>query len=172
MFKDTEHLIRLAAVLVLAVVAFVALRAAVVPKSFGQYGHYRANAIGEIAARPVAHAGHEVCEGCHTDVVDQKKLGRHVVVPCEACHGPQAKHADDPATIKPAKLDTAVVCSRCHEANSAKPKAFPQVATADHAQGIACDACHQPHRPKIEENKTEEAAASKPAAKSATGGKK
>ncbi|HKF04631.1 MAG TPA: hypothetical protein VKB49_20075 [Candidatus Sulfotelmatobacter sp.] len=172
MFKDTEHLIRLAAVLILAVVAFVALRAAVVPKSFGQYGHYRANAIGEIAARPVAHAGHEVCEGCHTDVVDQKKLGRHIVVPCEACHGAQAKHTDDPATIKPPKLDTAVVCSRCHEANSAKPKAFPQVVTADHAQGLACDTCHQPHRPKIEENKTEEAAASKPAVKSATGGKK
>lgn len=172
MFKDTEHLIRLAAVLVLGVVAFVAVRAAVVPKSFGQYGHYRAAAIGEIAAKPLGHAGHEVCEACHTDVVDQKKLGRHVVIPCEACHGPQAKHADDPATIKPSKLDTAVVCSRCHEANSAKPKAFPQVQTADHAQALACDTCHQPHRPKIEENKTEEAAASKPAEKSATGGKK
>jgi hypothetical protein len=166
-FKDTEHLIRLVAVLVLGVAAFVGLRAAVVPKSFGQYGHYRGAAIGEIAARPIAHAGHEVCEGCHTDVVDQKKLGKHVVIPCEACHGPQAKHADDPATIKPPKLDTAVVCSRCHEANSAKPKTFPQVVTADHAQGLACDTCHQPHRPKIEDT-----AESKPSAKPATGGKK
>jgi len=170
-FKDTEHLIRLAAVLILGVVAFVVMRAAVVPKSFGQYGQYRGDAIGEVAARPIAHAGHEVCEGCHTDVAEQKKLGRHVVVPCEACHGAQAKHADDPGTIKPPKLDTAVVCSRCHEANSAKPKTFPQVVTADHAQGIACDTCHQPHRPKIEE-KTEEAPESKPAAKIATGGKR
>jgi hypothetical protein len=23
--------------------------------------------------------------------------------------------------------------------------------TADHAQGMACDTCHQPHRPRIEE---------------------
>ncbi len=152
MFKDTEHLLRLVAVMVIALVVFVGLRAAVVPKSFGQYGHYRGAAIDEIAARPIAHAGHEVCEGCHTDVVDQKKLGRHVVVPCEACHGPQAKHADDPGSVKPPKLDTAVLCARCHEANSAKPKSFPQVVTADHSGGIACDTCHQPHKPKIEDS--------------------
>lgn len=150
MFKDIEHLIRLAAVMAIAVLAFVVLRAAVVPRSFGQYGHYRGAAIAEIAARPVAFAGHDVCEACHTDVVDQKKLGRHVVVPCEACHGALAKHADDPASVTPAKLDTAVVCARCHEANAAKPKGFPQVATADHSGGLACDTCHQPHRPKIE----------------------
>jgi hypothetical protein len=161
LFKDLEHLVRLAVVMGIAVIAFVLLRAAVVPKSFGQYGHYRGDAIAEIAARPIAHAGREVCEVCHIDVVEQKKLGKHVVVPCEACHGAQARHADDPATIKPAKLDTAVVCSRCHEANSAKPRDFPQVATADHAQGLACDTCHQPHRPKIEQE-----------AKSTTGAKK
>ena len=157
MFKDIEHLVRLAVVMAIAVVAFVVLRAVVVPKSFGQYGHYRGAAIAETAARPIAFAGRDTCEGCHTDVVDQKKLGRHVVLSCEACHGAQAKHADDPATIKPPKLDTAVVCSRCHEANSAKPKAFPQVVTADHSAGIACDTCHQPHKPKIEDAPTETA---------------
>lgn len=149
MFKDIEHLIRLAVVIAILVVVFVILRTAVVPHSFGEYGHYRGDAIAEAAARPIAHAGHDVCEACHTDVVDQKKLGKHVVVACEACHGAQAKHADDPS-VKPAKLDTVVLCARCHEANSAKPKGFPQVVTADHSGGIACDTCHQPHRPKIE----------------------
>ena len=167
LFKDIEHLVRLAVVMAIALIAFVGLRAVVVPHSFGQYGHYRGAAIAEIAARPAAFAGHDVCEACHTDVVDQKKLGKHVVVPCEACHGAQAKHADDPASVKPAKLDTAVTCARCHEANSAKPKAFPQVVTADHSGGIACDTCHQPHRPKIED-KTEE----KTTAKTATEVKK
>lgn len=150
MFKDIEHLIRLAIVIAIAVVAFVLLRAAVIPPSFGQYGHYRGNAIIEIAARPIAFAGHQVCESCHTDVVEQKKLGKHVVVPCEACHGALAQHAEDPASVTPAKLDTAVLCARCHEANSAKPRAFPQVVTADHSGGIACDTCHQPHKPGIE----------------------
>lgn len=136
--------------MLIALVAFVVLRAAVVPRTFGQYGHYRGAAIAEIAARPIAFAGHDTCEACHTDVVDQKKQGKHVVVPCEACHGAQARHADDPASVTPPKLDTLVLCGRCHEANSAKPKAFPQVATADHSGGVACDTCHQPHRPKID----------------------
>ncbi|HEY3616152.1 MAG TPA: multiheme c-type cytochrome [Candidatus Sulfotelmatobacter sp.] len=150
LFKDIEHLVRLAAVMAIALLAFLFLRGAVVPRSFGQYGHYRGAAIAEAAARPIAHAGHDVCEACHTEVVEKKKQGKHVVVPCESCHGAQARHAEDPASVKPAKLDTAVVCARCHEANSAKPKAFPQVATADHSAGIACDTCHQPHRPKID----------------------
>ncbi|HZQ95283.1 MAG TPA: multiheme c-type cytochrome [Candidatus Sulfotelmatobacter sp.] len=151
MFKDTEHLIRLAAVIVIAVVAFVVLRAAVVPHSFGEYGHYRGDAITEIAVHPIAYAGHEACEACHTEVVDQKKSGRHAGLHCEVCHGPQAKHADDPASVKPPKPDTVVLCARCHEANSAKPKNFPQVVGADHSGGLACNTCHQPHRPKIEE---------------------
>jgi len=159
LFKDIEHLIRLAAVIAIALVAFVILRAAVVPRSFGEYGHYRGAAVGEIASRPVAFAGHDTCEVCHTDVVDQKKLGKHAVVACEACHGAQARHADDPSSVQPAKLDTTVICARCHEANAAKPKNFPQVATADHSGGVACDTCHQPHRPKIEAGKTESAKA-------------
>jgi len=155
LFKDIEHLIRLVVVIIVLLAIFVVLRVAVVPRSFGQYGHYRGAAIAETAARPIAFAGHDACEVCHTDVVDQKKQGKHVVVACEACHGALAKHADDPASVTPPKLDTAVVCARCHEANSAKPKGFPQVVTADHSGGIACDTCHQPHRPKIEAAPTE-----------------
>jgi hypothetical protein len=144
------HLLRLIAVMLIALVAFLVLRAAVIPKTFGQYGHFRGAALGEISSRPIAYAGHATCEECHTDIVDQKKKGRHVRINCETCHGPLAKHADDPTSVKPAKLDTAVLCARCHEANSAKPKFLPQVVTAEHSGGIACDTCHQPHHPKIE----------------------
>ena len=63
MFRDIEHLVRLAVVLVIGLVAFVVLRAAVVPRSFGQYGHYRGDAIAEAAARPVAFAGHDDVRG-------------------------------------------------------------------------------------------------------------
>jgi Cytochrome c7 and related cytochrome c len=147
-FKDAGHLFRLAAVFVVGILVFLGMRAFLVPKSFGQYGHYRGNAITEIAARPVNFAGHQACEGCHADVLDKKKDGRHARVNCEACHGPLAKHADDPS-VTPAKLDTAVLCVRCHEANAAKPKGFPQVASADHSTGLPCDTCHQPHSPAI-----------------------
>ena len=152
LFKDIEHLVRLAAVMAIALIAFVTLRALVVPHSFGQYGHYRGDAIAEIAARPVAFAGHDTCEACHVDVVEQKKQGKHVVVPCEACHGAQAQHAgaDDPSTVKPVLLDTSILCARCHTTSAAKPKGFPQVVPADHSNGMPCDSCHQPHNPSMD----------------------
>lgn len=148
-FRDSGHLFRLAAVFVVGLLLFLVIRAALVPKSFGKYGHYRGNAIAEIAARPVDFAGHEACESCHTDVLDKKKHGKHAHVNCEACHGPLARHADDPASVQPPKLDPAALCVRCHEANAAKPKSFPQVASAAHSTGLPCDSCHQPHSPAI-----------------------
>jgi len=147
-FKDAGHLLRLAAVFFGGFVAFLVIRGFLVPKSFGEYGHYRGDAIREIAARPVNYAGHQTCETCHADVLDKKKDGRHARVNCEACHGPLAVHAGDPS-VPPAKLDTAVLCARCHEANAAKPRAFPQLATAEHSAGLPCDTCHQPHSPAI-----------------------
>jgi hypothetical protein len=148
-FKDAEHLFRLAAVFVVGLTLFLIVRGLLVPRSFGQYGHYRGKAIAEIAALPIAYAGHQVCEGCHTDVLDVKSKGVHKGVACESCHGPLAKHAEDPASVQPEKLDTAKLCVRCHEANIAKPKNFPQVASEDHSGGAACNSCHQPHSPAM-----------------------
>jgi hypothetical protein len=148
-FKDSGHLFRLAAVFLGGILVFLVFRGLLVPKSFGEYGHYRGSALTDLAAQPVHYAGHDTCETCHADVLDKKKDGRHAHVNCEACHGPQAKHADDPGSEQPAKLDTAILCAKCHEANAAKPKSFPQVATADHSGGLPCDTCHQPHSPAI-----------------------
>jgi len=148
-FKDAGHLFRFAGLFVLAFVVFLVIRGYVVPKSFGQYGHYRGAAMGEIAAHPVKFAGHQACEACHTDVAEAKNKGKHAHVNCEACHGALAKHADDPATVTPTKPDPAVLCARCHTATAAKPKGFPQVNPADHSGGVPCGTCHQPHSPAI-----------------------
>ena len=148
--RDAGHLFRLAAVFAVLFVVFLLVRSAFVPKSFGRYGHYRGDALAEIAAKPVNYAGHQACENCHGDVVELKGTGKHKGVNCESCHGPQAKHADDPSSVQPVKLDTTSLCPRCHTANAAKPKAFPQVSPADHSGGAACDACHKPHSPMIE----------------------
>ena len=148
-FKDSGHLFRFAGLFVIAFLVFWAIRGYVIPRTFGQYGHYRAAAITEISQRPLHYAGHDACETCHTDIADTKKAGKHAHVNCEACHGPQAKHADDPGTVTPAKLDTAVLCVRCHAASAARPKNFPQVNAADHSNGLPCETCHQPHSPAI-----------------------
>jgi predicted CXXCH cytochrome family protein len=149
-FKDSAHLIRLAAVFVLGAVMFVALRAAVIPKSFGRYGRYRGDSLTEIMARPIRFAGHEACEGCHPDVLEVKSKGVHAQVNCESCHGPLANHAEDPATIKPVLPDVAQLCVGCHSENSAKPSGFPQVAAKEHSQGQLCNTCHRPHSPRFD----------------------
>ncbi len=148
-FKDTEHLWRVALVFAAGIIVFVLVRAILVPRSFGEYGHYRGNAIAEIAAKPVVFAGHQVCETCHSDILAVKKDGKHAGVHCEACHGALAAHADDPGTVQPPKLDTAVLCVRCHQANAAKPKDFPQIDAQEHSSGLPCETCHQPHSPLL-----------------------
>jgi hypothetical protein len=147
--KDSEHLIRVAAVFLGGIVLFAIVRGFFVPATFGLYGHYRAAAVADVAALPVVHAGHEQCEACHGDVADLKKTGRHAGVNCEACHGPQGKHAGDPGSVKPPLPDPATLCVRCHEANPAKPHNFPQIVSQDHFTGVVCNTCHVPHNPRI-----------------------
>jgi hypothetical protein len=102
-FKDAGHLFRFAGLFVLAFLVFLVVRHYVVPKSFGQYGHYRGAAIGEIAAHPAKFAGHDTCEACHADVQDKKKNGKHASVNCEACHGALVKQLPAPE-VHPANL--------------------------------------------------------------------
>jgi len=148
--KDAEHLLRVAFVFAVVTIVFVLVRAVLIPRSFGEYGHYRGNAITEIAAQPIVFAGHQTCETCHSDVIAVKNEGKHAGVNCEACHGALATHAENPGTVQPPKLDTAVLCVRCHEVNGARPKDFPQIVANKHdATGLPCETCHQPHSPLI-----------------------
>ena len=149
-FKDAGHLLRLVAAFAVVFILFLLARAALVPKGFGKYGHYRAEALAEAQAKPINYAGHQACETCHGDIVELKSKGKHKGVNCESCHGPQAKHVDDPGSVQPAKLETTSLCPRCHTANAAKPKTFPQVVPEDHSGGVGCDTCHKPHSPVIE----------------------
>lgn len=148
--RDAEHLLRLAAVFVAAILLFLFMRTMFVPESFGRYGHYRADALKDIAAQPVAFAGHKACADCHDEVVQAKSVGKHGNVNCEACHGALQKHVEDPASVVPQLPDTGVLCARCHEANLAKPRNFPQVASKDHSGGEKCKTCHQPHNPLLQ----------------------
>ena len=140
----------MAGVFLAGIVLFLVARSLFVPRSFGQYGHYRGASLAEIAAKPIMFAGHGACESCHTDVLEEKSKGVHAPVAGESGHGPLAKHADDPTALQPPHIDVAVLCVRCHEANIAKPKNFPQVASADHSGGVVCDTCHKPHSPRID----------------------
>ena len=148
--KDAGHLIRVVLVFAVGVILFMTARAFLVPPSFGKYGHYRADSLNDIAAKPIAFAGHDACLDCHQEINDLKKTGKHAGVACEACHGPLAAHVADCTKVVPKRPDTAVLCVKCHEANSAKPKGFPQVNSKEHSGGLACNTCHQAHKPAID----------------------
>ena len=156
LFRDSGHLIRPAIVLLIGLGLFLAIRAAVVPKGFGQYGHYRPGALAAVRRHPVSYAGQDTCVMCHDDQAKVRAAGRHARVACEACHGPQANHAAEqmngvangPAA-KPKLPDVATLCVRCHEKDAAKPKTFPQVASTEHSGGMLCNTCHKPHNPHI-----------------------
>jgi predicted CXXCH cytochrome family protein len=146
---DAALLGRVAVVFVCALIAFLLLRQALVPAEFGKYGHYRAGALDENRQRPLRYAGQQSCVVCHEPVATLRGQGKHAGVACEACHGPAFRHAEAMGDEKPARPDVTALCRRCHEADAAKPKKFPQVVLAEHRGGEACNACHQPHKPNL-----------------------
>jgi len=149
LLKDTEHLFRLAALFLAGVVVFLVARALLVPDTFGTWGHYRAAAVAEAAARAPVHAGRDACAECHADVLDARAGGAHERIGCEACHGSLASHVADPAAVTPVLPAVNELCLTCHRVLEARPEWFPTVDPDDHAGGDPCDACHDPHAPGL-----------------------
>ena len=150
-FKDREHLVRMAVLFLAALGVFFVVRAFMVPKGFGVYGHFRSGALQDNASRPLAYAGRQACADCHDDVIQKRKGSKHEQIGCEACHGALRAHAtaDDPSAHKPALPDGKTICLTCHLENVAKPKTFPQVNPKEHGDGGPCISCHKPHHPEI-----------------------
>jgi hypothetical protein len=143
-----NHVLRLAAVFAAGILVFLVVRWWLVPPDFGVYGHYRAGALDDVRARPVAYAGQAACAECHTDVVELRQGGRHDRLTCETCHGPLAAHAAGEGSA-PARPNPREGCVRCHARTAGKPRAFPQVIVQEHAETGACTACHVPHAPSV-----------------------
>ena len=145
--KEASHILRLALLFAIGGILFMFIRQQVVPSGFGKYGHFREGALADVRSRPITYAGRETCVMCHDEVATVLKTGKHAGVGCEACHGPQAKHAENSDTIKPVLPVARQLCVVCHEANASKPKGFPQVVSKQHYDGGDCKSCHVPHKP-------------------------
>jgi len=124
--------------------SYMVARAFLTPRSFGEYGWYRGNALEELASRTPVYAGKKACDECHSDVLEKLAKGAHKTLSCEACHGVSRDHVDNP-DITPIKL-TGSHCIRCHEANVSRPAWFKQIVVKDHYTG-KCTECHVPHQP-------------------------
>lgn len=163
-----KHVVRLLLLIATFAVVAIGARFYFVDKSFGVYGHYRADAVAEIAADTPIYQGAAYCQKCHSELFAQWSTGIHKVVNCETCHGAAGKHPN----IKPpvasssrtqyliaaarydqfalsVPSDTVKLCTLCHEKMPGRPAAQPQIDVDSHAGGQACIVCHNPHSPKI-----------------------
>lgn len=172
-FRHAGHIMRVATVFLVGTVAFLIARWALIPADFGTLGFYRAGAIDEARARPIAYAGNASCVDCHlgkyenefadpaTPPADPVKDNRHSVLRCESCHGPLAGHAitqkkrdageDAPDTPVP-QVAADKLCLGCHLEITARPEFQPQVLVGDHGDNDKCDSCHRAHRPRTDED--------------------
>jgi cytochrome c553 len=142
-----KHIVRL----ILLIVAVLVVSAIAAPlltvDSFYRFGHYRANAVPEIAAKEPVYQTPRYCHGCHTERRAQWSAGSHKSVICEVCHGPAQGH---PQSGKlPIPTDAVKLCTLCHEAMPGRPATQPQIQVAQHSGGQQCTVCHNPHSPKI-----------------------
>jgi hypothetical protein len=148
-FNDYQHVLRMVGLFAVAIVAFVAWRAWMVPPDFGVYGHYRAGAITDAAARTPRFAGQAACVVCHDDVQQVRVAGRHAKVGCEACHGPLGAHARAESDVAPIRPSTRGVCLTCHTSTQGMPQAFPKIIVNDHSDAGPCTDCHKSHAPGV-----------------------
>ena len=147
MKRIPHQLVPLGILFILGIAALIAARQVLVPKTFGEYGHYRAAAVDEIANLPESYAGITVCADCHDDKVEELHGGRHRTLSCEVCHGAALAHAEDPGEMMPTIPRGRDFCPVCHGYNPARPSGFPQIVTSLHNPGKPCMECHYPHQP-------------------------
>ena len=162
-----KHILRLSVLLVtLAALGYVTVRAATAD-SFFRFGHYRGNAVAEIAADKPKFQTQASCQPCHAkqygewsaSVHNKADVGKGVK--CQVCHGAAAgrdergpfEHASSgPEHPKNFKLfvasDTAAQCTWCHERMPGRPAEQKQIDVATHAGAEQCTTCHNPHSPR------------------------
>jgi len=151
-------LVVLLSLVVLAVVGLL-VKQLLLPKSFGVYGYYRADAITESAAVPIRHGTNESCFDCHKYEAAIHKKGWHKTISCEFCHGTYADHVDKGKKIAalPVKKDKEIttLCLRCHntEITARSEEVIKTVAMPDHLEKQKvklthnCNQCHHVHAP-------------------------
>ncbi len=143
------HLKRAFTLLAIVIIAFIFVRSIAVPDSFGEYGWYRGDSVGEIRSLPVEHAGSPTCGevDCHNTLYSIWSQSRHKTVNCETCHGPSEKHVGNVRIMPEPADDSRDFCGLCHYKRVARPDEFPQIDPEIHGENLRCAYCHNPHKP-------------------------
>jgi len=134
---------------VAAVLAGVVLpmRFVVIPPGYFSTRLHRASTVKREVAKPIRFAGMTTCRECHSDIYDKKAASYHRNLGCETCHGPSAKHAEDPMGVKPYAPRDRKFCPVCHAYDRSRPTGFPMINPTIHNPLKPCITCHNPHDP-------------------------
>jgi hypothetical protein len=139
-----RHLI----ILALLILIFIVARHLLIPESFGDLGHYRANSLGDNELLEMHYAGQEACTDCHEEVAYLKETDQHKTMSCESCHGPSYMHCDDMEPSKTFLPTGRDFCLKCHAFHSArKQDIIIQIESESHYPEYDCKNCHNPHAP-------------------------
>lgn len=149
MLNIPKQFIPLIILTIIILAVFFTARTMFVPESFGKYGHYRADATDDNAAKEISYAGYTVCYDCHDEIYDEKMSSFHRGVSCEVCHGPAFNHTQEPDEYTPVAPRDRGLCPQCHGFNPARPSGFPQIIATQHNPGKPCMTCHNPHNPLL-----------------------
>jgi len=154
-----SHVKRIIVGLIVIVALGLAGKKLLAPKSFGVYGHYRADAIEEAATVEIRHGTNASCLSCHAFEAQIHLSGKHSTISCEFCHGPYADHAKDGKKIGTLPVKTGeeikTLCLRCHNrAIQARPgDVIKTVIMPAHLEEQKvktthlCNQCHHVHAP-------------------------
>jgi hypothetical protein len=118
----------------------IVLQQRFIPESFGDIGHYRADAVEVVASDDIQFAGWQACAECHEDQVAIKNRSFHRTVSCETCHGPAAEHAREEADEDPPLPTGRDLCLTCHSFLVSRPTGFPQIIEERHEPAKLCHA--------------------------------
>jgi len=167
-----QQIKRLLVAFAIFIALFLVIRYLLIPKSFGEYGHYRGASLADNAAKPLNYAGTATCIRCHNDIAEEKSRGLHADLACEGCHGPAYRHVIFADTVPGSKLPDSLMlnkpserkdCAVCHDLNLARVKIradtinysmVHQVNVKEHNlinqadnTELKCIECHNPHDP-------------------------
>ncbi len=153
--EHAKHIIRAVLLVVLVTMVFILVRHAMIPSSFGEYGHYRYDSVAEYGALQARHGAPDACNDCHDEQADLRADGKHASVSCEACHAPLETHVVNDEKVAPMAVNRSTeLCGWCHEKLVARPATMPQVHMTNHVieNGLelteaACLECHNAHNP-------------------------
>ncbi len=154
--KNYRHIVHLVLIIVAIGIVALAVRAALIPPTFGQYGAYVGASVEEIRSKPVQYVGSDRCKDCHKKDWQKWERKPHQTVNCEVCHGPGAAHSVEEVEPRPLPLRSKSsgkmaaqahdLCMSCHAAvpgrsqvavpsqslDEAPAKAFPQIVAKEH----------------------------------------